>query len=142
MHAESTSYSAEIAPDPGLRRLVLLSGAALCLAGLGLVPLLPVSATLRAVLAGLWCGLCGREWYAIHRGYAGSGSLRIAAGGHVQRQCSDGTWQPAALCAGSVVLPRFAWLRIKPGGMRPYAELVRGECRESEERLRYGLYLY
>ncbi|NCF22967.1 MAG: hypothetical protein GWP60_00385 [Gammaproteobacteria bacterium] len=112
---------------------MLLSGAVLCLAGLGLVPLLPVSTTLRAVLAGLWFGLCGREWYAMFRGYAGSGSLHIAAGGQVRRQCSDGTWQPARLCAGSIVLPRFAWLRIKPRGMRPYAEPVRGECHESQE---------
>jgi hypothetical protein len=134
LHAESTSYSAAIAPDPRLRRLVLLSGALLCLAGLGLVPLLPVSATLKTVLAAIWLGLCGHEWHAMWRGYAHhSGGLRITADGHIERQCRDGAWEPARLCTGSMVLPRIAWLRIKPRGMRPYAELVSGEICKSED---------
>jgi hypothetical protein len=133
LHAASTSYSAEIAPDRRLRRLVLSSGALLCLAGLCFVPLLPVSVELKCVLAATWFGLCGYEWSALWRGYAGSGSLRIAADGHVDRQCRDGSWRPARLCAGSIVLSRFAWLRIEPRGMRPYAELVRGEIRKSED---------
>jgi len=133
LHAASTSYSAEIAPDPRLRRLVLLVGAVLCLAGLGFVPLLPVSVELKAVLAAAWLGLCGYEWHALLRGYARSGSLRIAAGGHVERQRRDGSWQPARLCAGSMVLPRFAWLRIDSPDMRPYAEPVCGDCGKSED---------
>lgn len=112
---------------------MLLSGAVLCLAGLGFVPLLPVSLKLKALVASVWLGLSGYEWSALWRGYAQSGGLRIAAGGHVERQCSDGSWQPARLGTGSVVLRRHAWLRIEPRGMRPYAELVRGDCRESEE---------
>ena len=116
-----------------MRRLVLLSGAVLCVAGLGFAPLLPVSIELKALLAAAWLALCGREWQAFWQGYARSGGLRIAAGGHVERQCRDGTWQPARLRAGSLVLSRLAWLRIESRDMRPYAELVRGDCRESEE---------
>ncbi len=112
---------------------MLLSGAVLCLAGLGFVPLLPVSVELKALLGAVWLGLCGYEWHSLWLGYALSGSLRIAAGGHVERECADGTWRPARLRPGSVVLSRLAWLRIESRGMRPYAELVCGDCRQSEE---------
>lgn len=124
MHAASTSYSAEIAPEPRLRRIVLLSGALMCSAGLLLLLLLAVAGVLKCMLAITWIGLCGHEWLALWRGYATGGRLRIAAGGHAERQRSDGTWEPVSLCAGSVVLPRIAWLRIAPRRGRPYAELV------------------
>ena len=132
MHAASTSYSAEITPDARLRRFVLLSGAALFLAGLVFVALLAVSTGLKGLVALTWVGLCGYEWLAFRRGYTGNRALRIAAGGSVERQCHDGTWQPARLCAGSLVLTRFAWLRVAPHGARPYAELVSAAGHESE----------
>ena len=112
---------------------MLLGGVVLSLAGLGLVPLLPLSFLPQALLALAWLYLSGREWFAFRRGYAGGGALRIAADGQVQLQCRDGGWQPASLCHGSVVLPRLAWLRVDPPGTRPYAELVSAERQESEE---------
>jgi hypothetical protein len=133
LHAASTSYSAEIAPDARLRRLVLVSGALLFLAGLAFVPLVAVSVALRGGLAATWVCVCGYEWLAFRRGYAGGGALRIAAGGHIERQCPDGSWQAARLCAGSVVVSRFAWLRVAPAGGRPYAELVSAANHESED---------
>lgn len=105
----------------------------LTLAGLALVPLVPVSAVQKAVLAMAWLVLSGRECHAFWRGYAGGGALRVAADGQVLRQCRDGGWQPARLCPGSVVLPRLAWLRLEPPGMRPYAELVRAKTQKSED---------
>ncbi len=116
-----------------MRRRVLLAGAVLSLAGLGLVPLLPVSALQKAVLASAWLFFSGREWQAFWRGYAGGGALHIAADGQVRRKCRDGHWQRARLCPGSVVLPRLAWLRLDPPGMRPYAELVSAAGQESED---------
>ena len=104
----------------------------LCLAGLLFVPILPVSVGLRVMLAAIWLGVCGSEWHAMWHGYSRCRGLRIVADGRVERQCRDGAWQPARLCTGSVVLPRFAWLRIKPRGERAYAELLRGEIHESE----------
>jgi hypothetical protein len=70
---------------------------------------------------------------ALWRGYAASGALRIAAGGQVERQTPDGAWEPATLCAGSLVLARFAWLRIAAAGGRPYAELVSARSHASED---------
>lgn len=95
-----------------------------CPAGLALVFLLTLDTPLKSVLAITWIGLCGYEWLALWRGYATGGKLRIAAGGRAERQRLDGTWEPANLCPGSVVLPRIAWLRIAPRGGRAYAELV------------------
>lgn len=133
MHTASTSYSAEIAPDARLRRCVLLSGALLFVAGLAFVPLLAVTPGLKTVLAITWVCLCGYEWLAFRRGYAASHALRIAAGGHVERQGRDGSWQPVRLCAGSVVLSRFAWLRVAPPGAGAYSEPLSAACHESED---------
>ena len=132
MHAASTSYSAEIRPDRGLRRAVLATGALLFLAGLALLPFVAVVPALKAALALGWAGLCGREWWALRRAYASGGLLRVAPGGQIERQRHDGTWETARLCAGSVVLPRVAWLRIAPGAGPRYAELVRPETDRSE----------
>ena len=112
---------------------MLVSGGVLCLAGLGFVPMLSLPVPLKLFLAATWLALCGFEWHAFRRGYARSRRLRITVGGSVERQSLDGTWKPATLGAGSVVLPRVAWLRIEPRGMQPYAELVTGDCRRSEE---------
>jgi hypothetical protein len=112
---------------------VLLTGALLFLGGLALVPLLAVSAPLRGLLGVIWTVLCGIEVSALRQGYATSGALRIAAGGQVERQSPDGAWEPATLCAGSLVLARFAWLRIAVPGGRPYAELVSARSHASED---------
>lgn len=133
MHAASTSYSAEIRPDRSLRRVVLASGALLFLAGLALVPFVAVSPFLKAGLAVTWAGLCGREWWALRCAYATGGVLLIAAGGQVERQRRDGTWEPARLSEGSVVLQRIAWLRVAPRNGPPYAELVRPKSDRSED---------
>ena len=133
MHAASTSYSAELAPDSRLRRIVLLGGAAMCPAGLVLALLLAVATPLKAAVAITWILLCGDQWLALWRGYATGGTLRIAAGGRAERQRRDGTWEPVSLCAGSIVLPRIAWLRVAPRGGRPYAELVCAANRGSED---------
>jgi len=105
----------------------------MCAAGLALLLVIAFAAALKGVLAITWIGLCGYEWLAFWRGYAVGGNLRIAAGGSVDRQCSDGTWQPARLCPGSLVMPRFAWLRVAPAGARPYAELVIAAGHETED---------
>ena len=105
----------------------------MCPAGLALLLLLAVTTALKGVLAITWIGLCGYEWLAFWRGYAVGGKLRIAAGGLAERQRRDGTWEPSSLCAGSVVLPRVAWLRIAPRHGRPYAELVGAGNQGSED---------
>ena len=105
----------------------------MCPAGLALLLLLAVATALKGVLAIIWVGLCGYEWLAFWQGYATGEKLRIAAGGLAERQRRDGTWEPASLRAGSVVLPRIAWLRVTPRRGRPYAELVGAANQGSED---------
>ena len=112
---------------------MLSAGAIFFVAGLALVPQLAVAPVIKGLVAIVWVGLCGYEWLALWRGYAASGALRIAAGGQVQCRRADGTWARAALCAGSVVLPRIAWLRVAPADGRRYAELVCAQRQGSEE---------
>jgi hypothetical protein len=101
------------------------------------VPQLAVSSLVKGMLAITWTGLFGYEWTALWRGYRESGAIRIAAGGQVECRRPDGTWVSAALCEGSVVLPRIAWLRIVPRDGRRYGELVCAERQGSEEWRRF-----
>ena len=133
MHAASISYFAEIVPDARLRRLVLLTGVVLFLAGLACLPLMAVSVALKGLVAISWTCLCCYEWSAHWRGYAASVRLRIAPGGHVEQQLPGGAWQSARLCSGSLVLPQVAWLRIASPGERAYAELVSARSHASED---------
>ena len=131
------TYSAELRPDRRLRRLVLASGVLLFLAGLLLVIGLPLAAVYKSLVGISWLALCAYEWLSNRRAYARFGILRIDAEGRVERRCSDGTWQVHALRSGSVVLARLAWLRlVATDGLR-YAELVRGDSRESIDWRRF-----
>ena len=88
---------------------------------------------IKGAVAVAWLGLSGHEWLGLWRGYAVSGALRVHAGGQVEWRRPDGTWASAALCAGSVVLPRIAWLRVAPADGRHFAELVCAQQQGSEE---------
>ena len=133
----SQTYSAELRPDRLLRWLVLASGMLLFLAGLVLVISLPLAAAYKFLVAFLWLALSAYEWISNRRAYARYGIFRIDAGGSVERRSYDGTWQVHSLRPGGVVLARLAWLRlVTPDGLR-YAELVRGDARESNDWRRF-----
>ena len=133
----SQTYSAELRPDRLLRWLVLASGMLLFLAGLVLVISLPLAAAYKFLVAFLWLALSAYEWISNRRAYARYGILRIDAEGSVERRSNDGTWQKHALRSGSVVLARLAWLRLVTADGLRYAELVRGDARESNDWRRF-----
>jgi len=133
----SNTFSAELRPDPCLRRLVLASGMLLLLAGLILIISLPLAAAYRCLIAVVWLALGAHEWTSNRRAYVRFGIMRIDAMGCVERRCGDGTWQVQGLRPGSVVLARLAWLRlVATDGLR-YAELVSGDGRESNDWRRF-----
>jgi hypothetical protein len=109
----------------------------LFLAGLFLVISLPLAATYRFLISVLWLALSAYEWISNRRAYARYGILRIDAEGSVERRGGDGTWQVHALRPGSVVLARLAWLRLVTADGFRYAELVRGDARESNDWRRF-----
>ena len=133
----SNAYSAELRPEPCLRRVVLVAGMVLFLAGSLLVLLLPITFGFKAALAIIWLIICGYEWSSNWLAYARGGILRVDSGGGIERKCRDGCWRAAKLAAGSVVTPRLAWLRICAGRGHRYGELFRGDARENVDWRRF-----
>ena len=131
------AYSAELHPEPRLRRLVLASGIMLFIAGLLLILRLPVAATYRSAIAVFWLALNAYEWFSNRRAYARFGILRIDAEGRIECRNGDGAWQAHGLRSGSIVLARFAWLRLTAADGLRYAELLYGDARESDDWRRF-----
>ena len=129
----SSKYSAELRPDPLLRRLVLVSGTGLAVLGVALILSLPLHAA--ALIAGCvgWLLVCARELVSAGQGFSYCRRLRIAVDGEILLLDPDGVWQPARLLSGSAVLRRVGWILFETIEGRQFAELVRGRCRESDD---------
>ena len=129
----STEYSAEISPDPYLRRIVLVSGMLLALAGNLLIVFLPLAGTLRAFGVILWSFLTLRELVLLRRAWAGCIALKFVANGEVEILGRDLEWRQAQLVSGSILLRSTGWLRVKTTAGHVFAELVRADrqqCRD------------
>ena len=131
------TYSTELRPEPRLRRLVLASGLLLFVLGLLLTLQLPVATGYKSLITACWLAICSYEWLSNWFAYARFGILRIDAEGRIERSRGDGAWQAHRLRPGSVVLSRLAWLRLSAGGGLHYAELFRGDARESNDWRRF-----
>ncbi|MGI9249022.1 MAG: hypothetical protein ACR2QI_08395 [Woeseiaceae bacterium] len=129
----SSTYSAELRPDAGLRRLVVLSGMFFGALGVALLLTLPLHAAASVACSGSWLLLCVRELVKIRRGYALCCGLRMTAGGEISVLGPDGAWRVAQLSPGSVLLRRLGWIRLTDRHGRRCAELIRGSCRESDD---------
>ncbi len=92
-----------------------------------------VDYTFRLAGCVLWLIFSGRELLIIVRAYQRINRIRIDCSGHVGLRNSSGEWQAARLATGSVVLDRFAWLRIEACDGRRSVELLRGITRKNEE---------
>lgn len=123
----STAYFAEIRPDPFLRRIVLISGAVLALAGIPLILMLPVSPGSRAVAAVVWLAMMASELSRARRAWYSCHALRFFADGTVLVLVAGLSWQPATLLSGGILLRQLGWIRLSftlPSGRK----LVLGEC--------------
>ena len=129
----SSVFSAEFTADPLLRRLVLLSGIILNMAGLVMILLLPVHLAVTVVGCISWVGWSVREHMRLRRAYHNFSRLRVHHDGELRVLDRDGNWQDARLLAGSVLLRRAGWIRIRTGEGRVFAELLRGRCRHSPD---------
>jgi hypothetical protein len=133
----STTFSAELQPDPRLRRLVLGSGLLLGAAGIPLIATLGIAATGRALLAAAWLTVFARQWLSFRRAYARNGMLRVDADGQVRCRRGAGGWEPLEILPGSIVTAGWAWLRLGRADAAGYAELLRGKARQSEDWRRF-----
>ena len=123
----STEYSAEISPEPCLRRIVLVSGVLLALAGNLLIIFMPLPVTLRVFGVALWSFSALRELVLLRRAWAGCIALRFVADGEVEILGPDFEWHPAQLVSGSILLRSMGWLRVRTIAGPVVAELVRAD---------------
>ena len=129
----SNAYEAELAPDDRLRAGLLAFAGAALVAGLLLLAMLPVTVALKAALAAGWMLAGILELAAFCRGMARIYRIRIRGDGSVLAVGRSGTSHALLLLPGSVVLDRFAWLRLRfDDGLR-CGELLSGDGAENEQ---------
>jgi hypothetical protein len=113
---------------------LLVAGAVLAWStGVLLALALPAPAALRAALALLFTAACGLELHAQCRGMARIDRIRITAGGRIEGSGPGGECVPLELLAGSVLLSRRAWLRLKFPDGTVSGEWLEAGRRESEQ---------
>ena len=116
-----------------LRRAVLGSGIAFAIGAALLVLELPFERSWRAAGMLMLLLMAAREWVLISRGHKQCDSILIEHNGDCQLRSGDGCCSRATLCAGSVVLARFAWLRFKTDEGRHCVELLRAKSTQIED---------
>ena len=116
-----------------LRRVVLWSGALLCVVGVALILSTQLPGALQIVACVTWLLFSGWEMRRIRNGYVRCRRLRLSAGGEMLWLDTEGNWHPAQLLPGSVLLRRVGWIRWDDERGRQYGELLRGKCRESDD---------
>ena len=129
----SSTYSADLHPDPAMRRIVVLSGAGFCGIGVALILAMPLQPVVLITGLGGWLALCAWELIKMYRGYALCRRLRMSVGGELLLLDPLGNWHTARLLPGSVLLRRVGWIRLETGIGHRCAEPVRGSCRESDD---------
>ncbi len=132
----SSTYSAEIAADEQLRRVVLSVGLALARLGALIIIWLPTS--LMGRVPGLigWFYWSGRELLTYWKVYARWSVFSVAADGTIDVY-GEGRHVAARVLPGSLVLAELAWLRIRADNGDQWGELIAGNHRESEEWRRF-----
>jgi hypothetical protein len=115
-----------------LRILVLLSGILLCVVGLVLILGLALPAPAIGLGVAFWIYFALLEISVLAREFRKSHGLKVYPDCLLLRLDRERRWRPVRLLPGSVVLPRLAWIRFETEcGIRA-AELLRGNCRESD----------
>lgn len=128
----SNTYSAYLTPDPWLRIVVLTSGRLLIAAGLVVILTLPLDVAIRGIVCACWAATGRFELQRLQRGFMSCIEIRVGVGGEVFLLNDHGQWLPGTLLTGSIVLRKFGWLRLQSADGLRFAELVRGDARESQ----------
>lgn len=129
----SNAYFAELRPDPALRCLVLWSGALLAFAGLAVIATLGLPVALRLSGGGVWLAVMGAQVWTLRCGWHRCRALRLYADATLAVLGADGVWRPGRLESDSVVLRRWAWIRLRAASGLAFAEPLRGSCRGSRD---------
>ncbi len=126
-------FCSELKPTRRLRRLPPICAAAALVIGAALILRFPWPLPLRALALATWLGFGVYELARFSRAAATVRRLRIGADGSVLALRRDGRWDAVQLRAGSIVLPRLAWLLLRLPDGQVYGELLSGEARSSPQ---------
>jgi hypothetical protein len=100
-------------------------------AGLILILTLNVDVLLRASGCLIWLAFGRFELQRMQLGFDGCVSIHLFPDGQIAVLDIDSEWSRGNLQTGSVVLDNFAWLRLRTDDGRCFAELIRGDARQS-----------
>jgi len=118
-------YSATLRVDPLWRRVVVGSGAIFGVAGFVVVGRLPIGIGWAGLLALAWGAMFAAELLILVRAYRTCIAVTVHADGSVEIERSDGLHDSGRLLPGSVILHRWAWLRMRlpaaPAWAEPFA---------------------
>ena len=101
----------------------------LVIAGIAAIATLPLSLSARMATALTWCVASVWELWRIGTGWADCRALRIFGDGQIRVRGGGDEWVRARLLPGSVLLRRWAWIRVRREDGPVFAELLRGSCR-------------
>ncbi len=110
--ASSVRCSIELVPTSRSRKLILLSGGLFLLAGLGITAQLPIDRTLKIILAAIWLADTLWELAPQSRGHSRVRCLVLDSTGRVAARSKSGEDEELQMLKGSVLLRRWAWLRL------------------------------
>ena len=120
-----------------MRRFVQRSAIAMALCGVAVIAGLDAPLALRVCGIAAWTVVLGAQLRALRRGWSACEALRVHADGAVTVLGPDGEWSTGQLEPDGVLLRRWGWIRLRlgsgRGSGRPFAEPLRGTCRESCE---------
>ncbi len=114
-----------------------MSGVLLLAGGVVMVSLIDAPPAWKIAGGITWFGLSASRLWQLRHAYAENGILRVAADGSIEIEGLDGRRRAATLNNGSFAVQRFAWLSVSLPNGTSYAELVRGDARESQEWRRF-----
>jgi hypothetical protein len=116
---------------------VIGSGAVFFVTGLVIVAALPVAAPWKWALALGFSALSGAELAILLKAYRECVRLTLHADGSVEIEAADGGRREARLLPGSVVLRRWAWLRIQSPAAPAWAEPLSPGAQDREQWRRF-----
>jgi len=88
---------------------------------------------MRTVICLVWIAGGRHELVQIERGFESLMAIRLSSIGEIAVLGKDQEWLPVTLQTGSVVLRKFAWLRLRAANGDNFVELLRGDARQSQD---------
>ncbi len=121
----SAGYETRLAPDSQLRRTLVAGLVAADACGLLLLAVLPVPVGAKLALVLLWLAAAAVEARRLLRGMSRIDRIVMSADGGLRGGRAGQPDRPLELLPGSVVLERWAWLRLRFEDGLAHGELLR-----------------